>query len=330
VTAIGEGPSDETAVTLITALPPAERRALAALAVVGRASLSADELTELTEVQDIASLVADLERRGLIRRDEKQRCALGRFGEEIRKTDDALTTGENLLQYMTTLAKGGQLTPARLLDDTEAILGLTEWAAEWQRWERLLELVKTLQAGFGIESRIEQWLTLLDRGHRAARALGDRPSEVWALQQLAAASAIAGKPSVARRYRREADDLQRSQLGLSGAKGDGSGSVQTVVDSGGGRSRIALWILGLIAAAAAGGATSYAIANGNGDSGTKTVTTRVPVTATAGGQTVTTTTPVTLPTNKTVTLPPTTVTVTVTTTPISTTPSSSSSSPASP
>jgi hypothetical protein len=308
VTDGGERLGGETALTQIAELPSAERRVLAALAVVGRASLSADELAELTEAAEIASLVTDLERRGLIIRDEKQRCALGRFGEEIRKTDDALSTGESLLQYMTTLAKGGQLTPGRLLDDAEAILGLTEWAAEWERWEGLLELVKTLQAGFRIASRIEQWLTLLDRGRSAARALGDRQSEAWVLQQLAAASVIAGKSSVAQRYGREVDDLHRSnRLGW-----------RTVVNGGGGLSRIALWTLGLIVAAVAGGATSYAIANSNGDPGTKTVTTRVPVTI--GGQTVTTTT--------TVTLPPSTVTVTVPTTPVSTTtaPSSSSSS----
>jgi hypothetical protein len=291
----------------VEALPLAERRVLAALAVVGRASLSADELAELTEVGEIASLVADLERRGLITRDEKRRCALGRFGEEIRKTDDALSIGERLLQYMTTLAKGGRLTPERLLDDAEAILGLTEWAAEWERWEGLLELVKTLQAGFEIASRIEQWLTLLKRGRSAARALGDRQSEVWVLQQLAAASVIAGKSSVAQRYRREVDDLQRGH-----------------------RPRIALWTLGLIVAAAAGGATSYAVANSNGDSVAKTVTTRIPVTI--AGHTVTTTATVTLPITKTVTLPPSTVTVTVPTTPVSaaTAPSSSSSSSASP
>ncbi len=289
----------------IAVLRLAERRVLAALAVVGRASLSADELAELTEVGEIASVVADLERRGLVTRDEKQRCALGRFGEEIRKADDALSTGESLLQYMTTLAETGQLTPERLLDDAEAILGLTEWAAELQRWEGLLELVKTLQAGFGIASRIEQWLALLDRGRSAARALDDRDSEVWVLQQLAAASVIAGKSAVAQRYRREADDLQRGHSGGFRAKIGGAG-----------HSRIVLWTLGLIAAAAAGGATSYAIANSSGDPGTRTVTTRVPVTITVGGQTTTVTVPV----------PPTTVTVTVPTTPVSTTTASSSSS----
>jgi hypothetical protein len=302
----GEGSGGETALTQIAELPPSERRVLAALAVVGCASLSAGELAELIEVGEIAPLVADLERRGLITRDEKRRCALSRFGEEIRKTDDALATGERLLQYMGTLAKGGQLTPGRLLDDAEAILGLTEWAAEWQRWEGLLELVKTLQAGFEIASRIEQWLTLVDRGRHAAQALGDRRSEVWMLQQLAAASTIAGDAFAAQMYLREADELRRwRQLLLRRAKSAGP-------------ARIALWSLGLIVVAAAGGATSYAIANSNRRVDPRTIrvslSTRVPVTVTVNGQTATTTTTVTLPGYRTVTLPPTTVVSTTTVT----------------
>jgi hypothetical protein len=188
----------------------AERRVLAALAIVGRASLSADELAELAEVEDVTPLLADLEERGLIKREEKQRySALGSVGEEIRQTDAALSTGDRLLKYMTTLAKDGQLTPGQLLEDAEAILGLTEWAAEMQQWKRLLELVKTLQACFGIAHRVEEWLMLLDRGRSAANALGDRQSEVWVLQQLAAASASAGDPVAAQQYLSEANKLQR-------------------------------------------------------------------------------------------------------------------------
>ena len=128
-------------------------------------------------MDDIAPLLADLEQRGLIGGKEQQRySAVGRMSREIRQTDDALSTGEHLLQYMTTLAKGGQLTPERLLDDAEAILGLTEWAAEMRQWKRLLELVKTLQACFELAHRVEQWLTLLHRGLDAARALNDRQS----------------------------------------------------------------------------------------------------------------------------------------------------------
>jgi hypothetical protein len=273
--------------TRISALPAAERRVLAALAIVGRASLSGDELAELAEVHDVIPLVADLEWRELVRGEEKQRYrAIGRIGEEIRQTDTMLSTGERLLQYMTTLAKGGQLTPERLLDDAEAILGLTEWAAECQQWEQLLELVKTLQACFGIESRVEEWLTLLDRGHSAARALGDRQSEIWVLRQLAAALASTGDLPGARQRLTEADELEAGR----------TVSLR----------RVTLWTLGAIAFGMAGGAAGCAIGDSSAGAGP---TTTVPVTVSAGGQTVTRFDTVTLP--ATTVLSTTTVTATV-------------------
>lgn len=278
-------PSDAPDLGRIATLPVAERRVLAALAVVGRASLSGGELAELTEVKDVTPLVADLEQRELIERDEKQRYrALGGLGEEIRQTDAALSAGERMLQYVMTLARGGQLTPERLLDDAEAVLGLTEWAADCQQWEQLLELVKTLQACFEIESRVEEWLTLLDRARSAARALDDRQSEVWVSRQTIAALA-------------SADNLSTVSQGAN--EPGTSISLQ----------RIALWTLGLIVAAAAGGAAGYAIGDSSG-----TVGPGVTTTVTVGGQTVTK--------FKTVTSPPTTVfsTATVTTTVVSTAP----------
>jgi hypothetical protein len=174
VTEGGRWPGDETAPTEILPGAAAERRILAALAIVGRASLSADELAELSETDEVRPVIDDLERRGLIKRDEQKRySATARVGQEIRKTDEALATGDRLLQYMTTLAKGGKLTPERLLEDAEAILGLSEWAGETGQWAALLELVKTVEACFSIAHRVDEWLALLERGRSAARALGD-------------------------------------------------------------------------------------------------------------------------------------------------------------
>jgi hypothetical protein len=333
VTNTGDQSGEEIQPTQISELPETERHVLAALAIVGRASLSADELAELTEVDDVAPLLADLEQRGLIRGKEKQRySAVERVGEDIRKTDDALSTGERLLQYMTTLAKGGQLTPERLLDDAEAVLGLSEWAAEMRQWKRLLELVKTLQSCFELARRVEQWLALLHHGLEAARALGDRQSELWMLQRLAAASASAGDPSAKRRYLREAEELRRRH-GLSphdatSNEGMPNGQIDGGTSAGGraadilrrGTGRVALWRLSLVAVAAvaAGGATGYAIGNSSEANAGSTVK-RVPVTVTADGHTVRTYETVTLPTRtvlgtktavRTVTVPPNPATVT--------------------
>jgi hypothetical protein len=321
VTDSGGWPGEDTAETQVMALSPAQRRALATLAVVGRASLSADELAELVEVDDVAPLVDDLERRGLIRRDEQRRySAVGRVGEQIRRTDDAMASADRLLKHMTTLAKDGRLTPERLVEDAEAILGLSEWAAEHREWAALLELVKTLQACFGIAHRVQEWLTLLERGRSAARALGDERSEVWILQQLATASASAGDAQAAQRYLREADDLQRrrSPAARRSARTDETLPAGGQAALAGGGARLALWIVGLLIVGGGGIGAGYAIGSESGDVGATTA--RVPVTVTIGGRTMTTSDTVTLPattvlsttTEVTTTTETTTVTTTVT------------------
>jgi hypothetical protein len=314
-------PGDDTERTQIMALPAAERQILAALAVVGGASLSRDELAALVEVEDVKPIVADLERRGLIRSDEKKRySAIGRIGEQIRSTDAALATGDRLLGYMTTLAKTGRLTPEQLVDDAEAILGLSGWAAETGQWEQLLELVKTLQACFAIANRVQEWLTLLHRARTAARAINDHQSEIWVLRQLAAASAGAGDAAASQRYLREAEELQRRYdptLQRTARTDDAlSTGRRAVVNGGGSGQRIALWILGLIVAAGAGVGVGYAIGNDNGTAGATTAP--VSVTITLPGRTVTTSETVTLPatTVLSTTTELTTTTVTTTVTPI--------------
>ena len=180
------------------------------------------------------------------------------------------------MRYMTTLAKAGDLTPARLVDDAQAILGLSEWAAENRQWASLLEFVKTLQACFGIAQRVQQWLALLERGRSAAQVLGDRRSEVWILQQMATAAQSAGDTAAAQRYLREADELQR---------GYAPTAERAVVE----RSLLSrvLWGLGFTVTALVGVGIGYAIGNdGGGSAGTTptvTVTHRVTQTVNQSG-----------------------------------------------
>jgi DNA-binding MarR family transcriptional regulator len=264
----------------VLALPSAERHVLAAVAIVGRASLSEAELAELVEIDDVRPLLRDLERRGLIERHDRNRYSLlADIGDEIRKTDDALATGDQLMQYLKTLAGAGSLTPARLADDAQAILGLSEWAAEHGQWASLLELVKTLQSCFAIAQRVQQLLTLLERGRSAAGALGDRQAEVWVLQQLATASTQAGDTTAARQYLHEADELQRG--------------LPPGASNGGGVPRPVLQILALAAVAVAGIGVGYLVGAHRGNAGS--ITTTVPVEVTAHGQTVTTSIARTLP-----------------------------------
>src|SRR5262249_30208491 len=103
----GDWPGDETAETRALGLRPAGRQILAAPAVVGHATLSADQLADVGGGDDVIPLLEDLERRGLVRLDERRRYSvLGGVGEQLRRTNEALATGDRLLGYFTTLARG--------------------------------------------------------------------------------------------------------------------------------------------------------------------------------------------------------------------------------
>ena len=295
---------------LVSLLPTNERRVLAALAVVGQASLSADELAAVAEVDEVVSAIDDLRARGLLERADGERYSLvGSVGKEIRDTDAALATADRLSGYVMTLAKAGELTPERLVEETEAILGLTEWAAEHEEWRTVLKaqadaLRKTKTDT--IAHRIEAWIALLHRGRAAAHGLHDRDAEVWALQQLATASASAGDPVAAERYLREADDVLRGRT--SREPRERRPADESRRDDGIRRrtpgARKALWLAGVAAAGTAGLAAGLAIPSGGANIGTTTE--RVNVTIRLNGQPVTTT--------KLVTLPAQTVTTTITTT----------------
>src|SRR5262249_59521007 len=64
------------------------------------------------------------------------------------------------------------------------------------------------QASFAVAQHTGQWLTLLDHARTSAQAMGDKQSEIWALEQMATATAAAGDPQTAQRFLREADELR--------------------------------------------------------------------------------------------------------------------------
>jgi hypothetical protein len=244
-----------------------ERRVLATLAVVGQATLSAEELADVTGVHDVAVVLDDLRRRGLVRTDERGRNALlGTVGGEIRESAEALSSAERLRKYFETLARRGRLTPARAAEDAGAILGLSGWLAEHRRWEDVLELVQTTEAGLSIEETVAEWIALLRQGREAARLIGDAGAEAALADRLADAA-----PEPPPAYR--APPPPRSS-GTSGWQ-------------------VVALTLSLLAATAIGVVVGYLVSS-SGGSGTST-TAVVPVTLSLPGQTVVTIQTATLP-----------------------------------
>ena len=272
-----------------------ERRVVAVLAVVGRASLSAEELAALAAVEDVGPLLAKLERLGLITKDERGRRAL-RSGpmHAVRRAWETADTAERVLRQFIEIAKDGKLT----VDDLDAVLGVAEWAAQAGRLTELLALVEAAGTAVSVTKRIEAWLQTLRLAHAAARELRDGAAEDWIEEQLERVRRHAGVTGVGETVELE---VRRTPWTRSPVFRALAGAL-------------------VVVAAGAGVAVGYAVADDSEVENGSTVTlpgstvTLPAETVTAGGTTVTLPGETVTTPGTTVTLPAETVTTTVVTT----------------
>jgi hypothetical protein len=166
----------------LAGLSALEQEVLAALALVGEAAVTPDELAGLAGVDDVGWALAELVRRGLVRVDDEDRAqALPAWRKALAVADRS----QAILERAVELAEHGRLSP-------ETLLGLTAWALRAGRYREALAVVRAAQEALAIVRRVEAWTELLERAATAARALGDREAEEWAARRLAASHELAG------------------------------------------------------------------------------------------------------------------------------------------
>ena len=167
--------------TDIESLTPDERRVLAVLVAVGGAWVTAEQLAALSEIDDVVPVLVELERRGLVRKDERGRYAAAAGSDtRLRRALGVLDTADRVLRQLISIAEDGRLT----LDDLDAVLGITAWAAQVGRLQELLQLVEAVEKTLSVSRRVEAWVPLVRRAKEAARELGDTEAEAWADEQL--------------------------------------------------------------------------------------------------------------------------------------------------
>jgi hypothetical protein len=188
----------------IASLTPDERRVLAVLAAVGGAWVTAEQVASLSEIDDARPVLAELERRGLVRKDERQRYAVvAGLGTRLRRALGVVDTADRVLRQLISIAEDGRLT----LDDLDAVLGITGWAAEVGRLTELLQLVEAVQKTLSVTQRVEAWLQLVGRAKEAARELGDTQAEAWADEQLRVCERALAGPRTSTRIAETADTV---------------------------------------------------------------------------------------------------------------------------
>jgi hypothetical protein len=201
----------ETTALVLSDLSEAEQRVLGVLAALGGASLAQEHLAGLTGLADPGPTLETLVRRYLISHEQGRFSLMESLQESLAQTLDLHPWFDQTLSYFATWTEQHQDTPDRLLTETDAMLQTLQQAVYAERWPQILYLVRPLENALLLGRRWGAWEKVLRWGLLAARELGDRSAEAWALHQLGTAALCLGEQNRAANNLKEALQL-RAQL----------------------------------------------------------------------------------------------------------------------
>lgn len=205
---------------ILASLQERQRRILAALAALGGIALLAQDAAALAGLSDAESILESLRRRNLVQIDGLRYRLSETLVKGLQQQWDLTPWMEQALSYFTTWAQQYQKLPSYLLEETDAILHVLEWAVGAGRWAEVLQLVKAVEGALALGKRWGLWAQVLQWGLYAARSLSDTAAQAWVLHQLGSRALCLDDVSTAR-------DLLTQALQIRESLGDEVGAAIT-------------------------------------------------------------------------------------------------------
>jgi hypothetical protein len=203
-------PAETLMAQMLASLSKAEKQILAVLAILGRVPLAAENLAALTRLPDAVPVLEMLQQRGLVRIDDTHYSLTGTLEQTLQQEQDLTPWCEKALSHYILWAEEHSLEPKRLLEETDAILRMAEWATKSGRWREVLRLVHAVDNALFVCMRWSDWGLVLGWGHEAALILEDRSEEAWALNRRGLWARAVGKDDAARDYLTQALHLREA------------------------------------------------------------------------------------------------------------------------
>jgi len=175
-----------------------QRRVLLAMAAFPNVSLQLHHVSGLAEVTDLEPSMAVLAHRGLVVRSESRHRLAHGVGDRLRQTDDLNPSVNRAITYFTARAERYRRNRDTLLDDCEALLRVQQHAIEMRRWGEALHLGQLLECPVVVGARWGAWALTLDRCLAAAKSMGNRSAEAWALHEIGTRALCLGDVGAAR------------------------------------------------------------------------------------------------------------------------------------
>jgi len=194
--------------------------ALAALAALKGAPLSAEHLAALIGLDDAQPVLDALLRQELIQTRSPSYSISGNLGDMLSQVWDLTPWAEKALAHLTARAETQRDDPAGLSAITPALLQSLAWAMQSRRWPEALRLARAIEGGLILNKQWGAWEQVLQGALAAARSGGDQPAYAWALHQIGSRALCLGNVQAAQSALAEA-------LKLREALGDQDGAAAT-------------------------------------------------------------------------------------------------------
>ena len=197
-------------VNLMASTDEKQRRALLALAALPGVLLQARHVCAIAEVGEIEPSLTALVRRGLVISSESRYELSEGVGDRLRRTEDLKPWTNRAITYFTAWAERHQRSQDTLRQEAEALLRVQQHAADARRPGEVLQLGRFLEESLVASARWGAWAVALERCLDAARAIGDRSAEAWALHELGSRALCLGDAGTARALLSQAVKLRES------------------------------------------------------------------------------------------------------------------------
>jgi hypothetical protein len=213
-------PTQSPIYQILASLQEQQQRILAVLAALGGIALLAQDAAALAGLSDAESILESLRRRNLVQIDGLRYRLSETLVKSLQQQWDLTPWIEQALSYFTTWAQQYEKLPTYLLEETDAILHVLEWAVGAGRWAEVLQLVKAVEGSLALGKRWGLWAKVLQWGLYAARSLSDLAAQAWVLHQLGSRALCLDDVSTAR-------DLLTQALQIRESLGDEVGAAVT-------------------------------------------------------------------------------------------------------
>ncbi len=203
--------SSESLVTeLLGSIDEKQRRALLALTAVGGVPLEVQHVSGIAEVTDIEASMMALVRQGLVVGSHTRHRLADGVADRLRRMEDLKPWVNRAITYFTAWAERHRRSPDIVLENSEALLRVQQCAADARRWGEVLLLGRLLEGALVLGVRWGAWSIALKRCLAAAKAIGDRSAEAWALHEIGTCALCVGDSARARAVLGQAVKLRES------------------------------------------------------------------------------------------------------------------------